>query len=777
VVSRNSHLPVDALLPEILALLRRQPNLVIEAPPGAGKTTRVPPALLETMRGEVIVLEPRRIAAKLAARRVAGELGEKPGETAGYQVRFEEAAGPRTRLRFVTEGILTRRLLSDPGLQGVAAVVLDEFHERHLESDLALALVKRLQRARPELRIVVMSATLEAAPVAQYLGGCPVVRSEGTRFELAIEHLPYAPEPLEIQVSNAVERMLGLQPSGDILVFLPGAAEIRRALRACEATAERADLLALPLHGSLPPEEQDRALSPAPQRKLILSTNVAESSVTVEGVTAVIDSGLARFATFSPWSGLPALHVGRVSQASAKQRAGRAGRTGPGHVLRLYSQEDYLRRPEQTPPEIVRSDLSQLCLTLRAMPAGGAGGLDWLDAPPAAAVQAAESLLDRLGATGEMARKLARYPLPPRLSRILVAAMERGVGEDGCVAAALLGAGVPLEKNDLLAAMELDRDYLTRQHIEQLRKIARPARQTRHDDNDDALLMSVLAGFPDRIARRRAGRQVLLSTGASAEVAGEPPRYEFMVAADAEDRKDKPLPLIRMTARIEPEWLLEMFPERVRERSSVVWNRVAERVEAVSALLYDELVIQESRGAAPEAAAVAALLAEKALEAGLERFADMDALNQFLARAEIAGFEPPDVPLALRELCLGRRSFAELKRAAAELLPALERKIGERRLEEIAPARLRLPNGRQTKVHYERGKPPWIASRLQDFFGMRDTPRIGRERMPVAVHLLAPNQRPVQTTTDLAGFWERLYPQVRRELMRRYPRHPWPERP
>ena len=765
-------LPVDAILPKILDSLKRSPNLVIEAPPGAGKTTRVPPALLDIVRGEVVVLEPRRIAARMAARRVAWELGEEVGQTAGYQVRFEEAVGPKTRLRFVTEGVLTRRLLSDPSLKGVAAVVLDEFHERHLESDLALALLKRLQQTRPDLRIVVMSATLDAGPVAHYLQDCPVLRSEGRQFDLSIAHLPYSPKPLEAQLTEALELLIAEEPSGDVLAFLPGAAEIRRAMRESQAVARRAGLLVLPLHGDLTPAEQDRAVAPASQRKVILATNVAESSVTVEGVRAVIDGGLARIATYSQWTGLPTLHVARVSKASAKQRAGRAGRTGPGRVLRLYTMEDYLRRPEHDEPEIARSELSQLCLALRAM---RIGHIDWLDAPPAAAVERAESLLDRLGATGPMVQQLARYPLHPRLSRILTAAMERGVGEDGCIAAALLGSGARSEKNDLLAAIDADRDYRTRQQVEQLRRIARPARQTKH--NDDALLMSILAGFPDRVARRRAGNQMLLSNGTSAEVAGEAPQYEFMVAVDAEDRKDKPLPLIRMTARIEPEWLIELFPDRVREQSSVEWNRQTERVEAVSGLLYDELVIQESRGAMPDPEAAAQLLAQKALEAGIDRFVDRNALDEFLARIEFAGGTAPDLSQALREVCLGLRSFTELKSAGAHFVSTLERKMGMRQLNEIAPPRILLPSGRETKVHYEAGKPPWIASRLQDFFGMRETPRLGLERTPVVVHLLAPNQRAVQTTTDLAGFWERLYPQVRRELMRRYPRHSWPERP
>lgn len=774
-VNRKPPLPVDALLPEIVSSLKRNPSLVIEAPPGAGKTTRVPPALLDATEGEVIVLEPRRIAARLAARRVAWELGEQVGETVGYQVRFDAVLGPRTRLKFVTEGIFIRRLISDPELKGVDAIVLDEFHERHLESDFALALLKRLQRTRSDLRIIVMSATLDAAPVAQFLDDCPVLRSEGRLFEVSVRHLPYSPHPLQVQVRSAVELLICKEQTGHILVFLPGSAEIRQAMRECAVIAQQAGLLVLPLHGDLPPAEQDRAVSPNSQRKLIFATNVAESSVTVEGVTAVIDSGLARFATYSPWTGLPTLHVGRVSKASAKQRAGRAGRTGPGRVLRLYPEEDYQLRPEHDIPEIMRSDLSQLCLTLRAMQLPRFDSIEWLDVPSVAAIQNAESLLERLGAIGSMAKKLAKYPLPPRLSRILVEALARDVGEDGCIATALLGSGARSEKNDLLDAMESQQDSRSIQNIEQLRRIAHPSRQTKHDD--DALLKSVLVGFPDRVARRRTGNQILLSTGVSAEIAGVPPSYEFMVAIDAEDRKDKRTPLVRMTSRIEPEWLIDLFPDRVHEQSSVIWNRKTERVEAVSALMYDELMIQESKDAAPEVEAATEMLVQKALEVGLERFVDSEALQHFLARLEFADLERPDIPHALRSLCSGLRSFADLKNVASGFVPMLEQKIETKRLQEIAPVSLRLQNGRQTKVNYETGKPPWIASRLQDFLGMRETPRLGRNQTPVVVHLLAPNRRAVQTTTDLAGFWERLYPQIRRELMRRYPRHAWPDKP
>jgi ATP-dependent helicase HrpB len=773
-VNPTSELPVDAVLPEIIASLQQSPNLVIEAAPGAGKTTRVPPAILRIVSGEVIVLEPRRIAARMAARRVATELGEAVGETVGYQVRFEERISPRTRLRFVTEGILTRRLLTDPTLRGVDAVVLDEFHERHLESDLALALLKRLQRSRPELRILVMSATLDADPIAAYLGACPILRSEGRLFSLSIKHLPYSPVPIEGQVRKAVELLSAEQDAGNVLVFLPGIAEIRRAARACESVAKKRGMVVLPLHGDLSPAEQDRVLLPTSERKLILATNVAESSVTVEGVNTVIDSGLARFASHSSWTGLSTLQIGRISKASAIQRAGRAGRTGPGQVLRLYPEEDFLLRPEHDAPEIRRADLSQLLLSLRAMNIEHFGDLNWLTAPPVDAVETADRLLDWLGATGDMARRLARFPVTPRLARMVVEGLDRGVGEAACRVAAVLSLGGRNQKSDLLEVLDLSPDEKQRQQMEQLLRIARPLKSTHQ--NDEALLISLLAGFPDRVARRRNGNQILLSTGISAEVFGERPAYEFMLAIDAEDRRENALPLVRLTSRIEPEWLLDLFPDRVREELTVLFNRTTERVEKVSTLLYDKLVIEESRGPASEVEA-ADLLSRLALETGVERFVDKEVLDNFLARLSFAGFETPDLSKSMREVCLGCHSFSDLKTAAGNFIPLLEQVVNTKLLNELAPVSIRLKGGRQTKVHYSQTTPPWISSRLQDFFGMTETPTIGPQRTPLVIHLLAPNHRAVQTTTDLRGFWERLYPQVRRELQRRYPRHAWPESP
>jgi ATP-dependent helicase HrpB len=772
-------LPIDDLLPAIIESLRVSKNLVIEAPPGAGKTTRVPPALLSLVSGQVLVLEPRRLAARLAARRVAQERGERVGETIGYQVRFEEVAAARTRLRFLTEGILTRRLISDPELTGVDAVVLDEFHERHLESDLALALLRRLQSTQlPDLRLIVMSATLDTDPVARYLGGCPIIRSEGRLFDLSIAHQPYSAWPLEKQVAGAIGSLLAEGHIGDILVFLPGAAEIRRVVRECEPLATRHNVLVLPLHGDLAPAEQDRAVSPAPKRKVILSTNVAESSITIEGVTAVIDSGLARIAGDSPWTGLPMLEVRRISKASATQRAGRAARTAPGRVVRLYTLEDFHRRPDHDAPEITRRELSELCLNLRAMGIAHPSELAWLDPPPDAAVSRAEELLQRLGATGEKARRMARYPLHPRLARLVIEAVGRGAGEEGCAAAALLSAGARSESCDLLRLVDSPMDSRTKQHFEQIRRIVRPPKQHKHDPS--ALPLSILAAFPDRVARRRKDNQLLLASGGSAKLAYDA-RVDFLVAVDIEDRSEHALPLVRLYSPIEPAWLVDQFPDRVRERVAVEWNRSAERVEAVSALLYDDLVIEETRGGTPDPEQAAELVAQKALEAGVERFVDREELDQFLARiafaSDHAAIPKIDLESAFRKLCRGLKSFTELKAAAQSLIPALEQQAHTRLLNEVAPSRIRLPGGRQTMVHYDAGKPPWIASRLQDFFGMRETPRIAGGNVALVVHLLAPNQRPVQTTTDLAGFWQRLYPQVRRELSRRYPKHAWPEDP
>lgn len=768
-------LPIDEHIPAILEAIRNGENAVVEAAPGAGKTTRVPPALLSICTGDVVVLEPRRIAARMAARRVAEELGVRLGAEVGYQVRFEEVASKSTRLRFVTEGVLTRRMVSDPTLRGVSVVMLDEFHERHIDTDLALALLRRLQlTTRPELRLVVMSATLDAEPVARYLGNARRVRSEGRLFPIEVEYAPSSSAPLEDQVASAVERVLG--SFGNVLVFLPGAFEIGRARRALEPLARKAGLLITPLHGDLSPAEQDLAVQPAAQRKVILSTNIAESSITIDGVTAVVDSGLARIAADSPWTGLPSLHVTKISRASAEQRAGRAGRTAPGRVIRLYPREDFARRVEFDVPEIRRRELSQTVLDLHAM---GVRDVRWFEDPPAESWAAAVRLLDLLGASGDTARAMARLPLHPRLARLVVEAEKRGAGEKGCAAAAVLSVGErsPGRRDgpsDVLVLIENDWQPNTRRVFDQLRRHVRT-----RGTSDEALGMAVLAAFPDRLARRRNGQDLVLSGGAGSAVLAETSacRAQLMVAVDVEERRDRGAPLVRLASAVEPEWLIDLFPDRIEERRGVEWNRNAERVEAVDALVFEGLVIDETRNAMPDPKAAARLLAEKAREADIGKFIDREEFAQFQARlafvASHRSVPECDFQTVLTELCAGRRSFAEL--TSADLLGALHTKLLPLRLDGEAPTRLKLPSGRSAKVEYAIGQTPWVSSRLQDFFGMNETPKVGG--VPLVVHLLAPNQRPVQVTLDLKGFWERLYPQLRRELSRRYPRHAWPENP
>ncbi len=855
-------LPIDSLLPEIVSSLCRRPNLIVEAPPGAGKTTRVPPAILESglsEGGEVWVLEPRRLAANLAARRVAEEYGEPVGETVGFQVRFETVASPKTRLLFLTEGVLARRMLSDPNLRAVSVVILDEFHERHLQTDFALAWLRWLQRSRrPDLHIVVMSATLEADPLSSYLDTCPVLRAEGRRFEVAIEHArTHDLRPLEVQVESAVRRFLAQQLEGDLLVFLPGMAEIRRAQEACATLAAHYDCLRFPLHGALPSTEQDLAVRPAPKRKIILSTNVAESSVTIDGVTAVIDSGLARTAGHSPWSGLATLTVSRISQASAIQRAGRAGRTRPGQCLRLYTLSDFAARPVHEIAEIQRLDLAETVLALHAAGIDDLSRFEWFESPPVASLDAADTLLKRLGALDANGRVTAvgqlmlRFPLHPRLARILVEAEARGLKSAGCLIAAILNerdirstrkpedsqttrTAAPTGPSDLLQLMdqftEAERSGFEANRLKGLgvepgsvRTVDRSRRQLERlcgvgavkcessgeADTEDALLQAVLKGFPDRVARRRPtagspqqfGAEIVLSGGGTAWLASESVvrQAEYLVALDAEQRqpsaKDKtasrsPATLVRLASAIEPEWLLDLPADSVQEQTELVWNAESERVETSHRLLYDQLVLDESRLAA-EGSEASRLLEEQVLAAGLEKFVGLE-VGRYLARiafvartfpeATFPSLSDRDLSECLRALCVGKQSFAELREAVqgGGIITALRHKLSATQsglLQTMAPEQASLPGKRQVRIQYERDRPPWLASRLQDFFGLREGPSVAGGRVAVTLHLLAPNQRPVQVTADLASFWSRAYPQLRRGLSRRYPRHAWPEDP
>ena len=854
-------LPIDSVLPAVLAALRAGPCVVLEAPPGAGKTTRVPPAMLDAGyagKGEIVVLEPRRLAARLSARRVAEERGEKLGETIGYTVRFDDVSSARTRLRYVTEGVLARRLLDDPLLRGVGAVVLDEFHERHLQTDLALACLLRLVRSgeRPDLKLVVMSATLDAAPLAEHLDA-PVIRSEGRRFPVEVTHLEQPDDRrLDEQVAAAVRRLTAPDSAtkGDLLVFLPGAAEIRWAQEKCAELAQHRNLALLPLHGDLAPDEQDRVLARWQQRKVILATNVAETSVTIDGVTAVIDSGLARIAGHSPWTGLPTLSVGKVAQSSAEQRAGRAGRTAPGLALRLYTKHDLASRPAHLAPEVQRLDLAETALALLAQGLQPRA-LPWLDEPDEAALQAAEALLARLGFVTSPSGRLAitaagkqavRFPLHPRLSRLVLEAHQRGASEEGCGVAAILGerdlrsregrdtAG-PTGNSDLLELWDLLREARNaqfdprrlrglgldagaarrvdqgRQQLTRLLPRGGPQRSLGLREREEALRISLLCAFPDRVAKRRSkgGSELLLCAGGAVQLGPSSVvrDAELLVAVDVEERRElRPFSgggaqkrsgaIVRLASAIQPEWLLDLFADDLTESVEFEWHEARARVEALSRLRYQELVLEETRrlpnlADEKEAAQAAKLLvqaARAAQGAGTAEFVSKEALAGLQARLQLiaanvpdAGLSAPDtaaVDAALEELCQGSLALADLR--SGDLLSVLVRRAGqgeqtEALLAKLSPESVLLPGGRRLTINYVAGQPPWIESRLQDFFGMARGPAVCNGRVLLVCHLLAPNGRAQQVTQDLAGFWVRHYPAVRKELMRKYPRHPWPE--
>lgn len=788
-------LPIDPLVPEIVRTVERNPITLLQAEPGAGKTTRVPPALADSGLSNVYVLEPRRLAARLAARRVAQERSERLGGAVGYQVRFEEIGGQDTRLWYVTEGVLTRKLLSRNELAYMRIAVLDEFHERHLETDLALALLRRLQESRPGLRLLIMSATLPADDLSAKLGNPPIIRAQGRLFPVGIRYTPHSAAPLEEQVASAVSRALQ-QTNGHILVFLPGAAEIRKAIQACEPLSRKSGAKLLPLHGDLSTEQQDTAVEPSHARKIICSTNVAESSITIDGVEAVVDSGVARVMSYSKWSGLSHLRVEKISKASAIQRAGRAGRTGRGIAIRLYSEAEFVRRPEQIAPEITRADLTPMLLSLAANDLQWPE-LRWIDEPLPEMRERGQGLLQRLGAFDNsgsitsMGKKMSQLPIHPRLARFVLEAAGRGVRSEACeIAARISEDRIRIDEetrgrfsSDLDAILSGEPSYAARRLKEQLLRVRFTHGPWRADSH--AVEIALLTAYPDRVARKR-GDMLLLANGTSAKLdRASHTHSEFLVALEVDDRSDLATPLVRIASGIEPDWLLDLFPDRVSTREEIVWNREAERVEQVNSLLYDRLVIDESRNAPADVAAAADLLTERALEAGIGQFANSEEMDRLLRRIHFAAEHssivvPADlVAAAVRELAAGLTTFAQLRDAAREggLVAVVQRRLPMREIEEVAPAFVRLPSGRRARIDYHEGRAPSVASRLQDFFGMQETPSVARGAVPLVVELLAPNHRPVQVTTDLVSFWKNLYPQVRRELSRRYPKHAWPEVP
>jgi ATP-dependent helicase HrpB len=830
-------LPIDEVLDELVDHLEAPGrNAVLIAPPGAGKTTCVPPALLERLgEGQIIVAQPRRLAARMAASTVARWRGQSLGEEVGFAVRFESRSSASTRLLFVTEGVLLRRLRDDPALDGVSAILFDEIHERHLAGDLALALARRSQReGRPDLRLVAMSATLDPGPLADFLDA-PTFESKGRAYPVEVEYLVARDRPLEAQVLRALQKRVEAAPSvdvdglGHVLVFLPGAAEIRRCASKLAGFCDHHGLVLRPLHASLPPDEQDLAVAPSGIPKVILSTNVAETSLTIDQVATVIDSGLARVARHDPHAGLPRLELQPVSRASGIQRAGRAGRTREGHCIRLYGQADFERRPTREQPEVLRTDLADAVFDLALAGVADPASFDWFETPPAAASSEALTLLRRLealddaGAPTPLGRAMAPLPLHPRLACAWAHAVEAGVGRLACSVVAILAerrlrrSDVVPEHHDLADPLyELERLRRTRREphrrarqgidpraataVERAQRALQnclPGRsqykdRLRGETANQALARALLPAFVDRLGRLRQRKDTLELLGRDGRAIALSPSCvvrdaTFAVALRAESRQRGTHRIEEITAAcaISEDDILELCMDELDEIEIVDFDRKRERVVAVRELRLDALVLErEELSTLPEGASER--LFEEAKSAGIERFVDAEALGQLRHRLRFVrehldeSFPELDqerLESSLRQLCEGRRSFAQLREG--DLIACVRGKLGPQlaSLDRLAPAQVTLPGGRRLKVDYTPGQPPSVASFLQDFFGSSRGPTIGEGRIDLTLHLRAPNRRDVQVTRDLAGFWERHYPSLAKQLKRRYPKHDWPDDP
>ena len=859
-------LPIDDILSQLIEAIRCHDCVVLKAAAGAGKTTRVPVALLEAglanhglanhrddptgPASQIVMLEPRRIAARTAARRIAMERGETVGRSIGYRVRFDEAVSRDTRVLIVTEGVLLRRLQDDPFLEGIQVIVFDEFHERRLDSDLALAMVRRVQQTvRPDLKILVMSATLDPQPIAKWLGGCPVIESQGRTFPVRIEYLRrLEQQPLTTLAVQGVERVLA-QTDGDVLVFLPGVGEILKTQRELEPLSKKLHLSVMPLYGDLSPENQDRVLAPCDQRKVVLATNVAETSITIDGITAVVDTGYVRQMHFDADVGLDRLELRPISKASADQRAGRAGRTQPGICLRLWEEAAHRVRSAYDLAELHRVDLSAAVLRLHAWGENDVAAFPWYEAPPAAALRHADKLLRMLGAIDpggvtQLGKSIVRFPASPRIGRLLIEAALSGAGHRGATLAALLTERDPFMTSDgfrqtgpssTSSAIRSQSDVLDRVlafeqfqqtgHCESafgtvhhggVRIIQQVARQFvrmldidhRGDfgrnfsatsvsasldfgpniTSDEALLRSLVVAFPDRIAKRRepgsdrglmvGGRGVRLGRHSAVKQA------ELFLCVDIDGRGAEAT--VRKASEVRRDWLP---PSALHTVDELFFHPSQKQVVARRRTYLDDLLLEETPTAIADSKQAADLLFQSAKTHWSSVFPmDDHDISGFLRRVHCLNDWMPDLNLPafdeamlleiLRELCEGRRSFNDLKKAP--WLATIQSRMDYATLqiiERAAPERLTVPSGNRVRLVYEVGRPPVLPVRIQEVFGWKQTPRIADGRITVLLHLLAPNMRPQQVTDDLASFWANTYADVRKELKRRYPKHSWPEDP
>jgi ATP-dependent helicase HrpB len=837
--TKQPPLPIDAALPELAASLRAKAAAVLVAPPGAGKTTRVPLMLAEEpwARGRrILVLEPRRLAARAAAERMAKTLSERVGDTVGLRVRFGSKISRRTRVEIITEGIFTRLVLDDPMLDGIAAVLFDEFHERSLDADLGLALASDVQRGlREDLRLLVMSATIDGARVAGLLGDAPLIVSEGRAFPVATRYLGRDPRPIEPQMADAIVRATRAE-AGSVLAFLPGAAEIRRSAALLDGRVDPS-VDVVPLFGAMAGDAQDRAIAPAApgRRKIVLTTAIAETSITIEGVRIVVDCGLARVPRYEPDVGITRLETVRVSRAAADQRRGRAGRTEPGICYRLWDEPQTAALEPFARPEILSADLSSFALDLAAW-GTGPEHLNFLDPPPRAALAEAKSLLAELGAIDgdgrltDAGRQLRRLPLPPRLARMVVIAAAEGSARTAAQIAALIGerglGGDDVDLRTRLDALRHDRSERARNARAMAtgwaeQAIPSPARgvadrrgrsgegSTSADRAPTGLTSfadlplsrggketsvgALLAlAFPERIAKNRGGAAgaFLLANGRGAQVDPASPLAREPYLAVAELTGSAAAARILLAAPITAVEIEESFAERIEAREDISFDPASASLRARRQRRLGAITLSEQPVAPPGDDASARVLAEGVARLGSARLPWTKTLAQwrdrimFLRRAE--GTEWPDVSDAalasdidwLKSIFAGKTSLAEL--SADAFATALAARLPyplQRRLEREAPTHFEAPTGSRVPIDYAADGGPKIAIRVQELFGLDRHPSIAGARIPLLVELLSPAQRPVQTTRDLPGFWRGSYAAVRAEMRGRYPKHPWPDDP
>jgi ATP-dependent helicase HrpB len=803
-------LPIDAVLGDLAATLARSSTAVLVAPPGAGKTTRVPLALLDAAwagNKKIIVLEPRRIAARAAAERMAQTLNQRVGETVGYRVRFGSKVSRATRIEVVTEGIFTRQILDDPELGGVAAVLFDEFHERSLDADLGLALARDAQQGlREDLRILVMSATLDGARVARLLGDAPVIESEGRAYPVDTRYLGRKPDvQIERQMADAIATALRTD-SGSVLAFLPGAAEIRRTQNFLAERVSDPNTEIVPLFGALDAGVQDHAISPPPkgQRKVVLATSIAETSLTIEGVRIVVDSGLARVPRYEPDIGLTRLETIRASRAAVDQRRGRAGRTEPGICYRLWDEPQTASLEAYTRPEILSADLSSLVLDLAHWGAADPSKLAFLDSPPVPALTEARALLRELNALDDSGRitpegnSLRALALPPRLARMIVDSHRLGSGEEAAlIAAVLTERGLGGDSADLDARLDnfrrdrSQRAQSARQLAERWAKQVAASEPFDMEDHAPSTGIMLALAFPDRVAKNRGNRSFVLANGRGASVEQTSALAKAPYIAVAELTGTAANGRILLAAPITQTEIEQQFADHIQTDDEVTFDKTAMALRARRRKKLHAITLSEQPLSIAPSAETARVLADGLVVAGIDRLPWSKPLKQWRDRVMFLRVASPDewpdlsdaalaetrsewlAPALFDKTSLAGFSAGDLSDALMALLPWDMRA----RLDREAPTHFEAPTGTSLPIDYEAEQGPTIAVRLQELFGLTVHPSIAKGKIPLVLELLSPAHRPVQVTRDLPGFWRGSYAAVRTDLRGRYPRHPWPEDP